>query len=86
MPRAPLSTPEVVRLAVVGQRVGAVGGGHRLVAGRAEVDDRQAPVPEGHRFVHAEALTVGTAVLERVRHAPHDRPATPVGGPRTRCP
>jgi hypothetical protein len=62
----------VVDLAVVGDPDAVVLARHRLVAGRREVDDRQAPVREGDA-VRAErdlARIVGAAVADCLRHPP----------------
>ena len=67
-PRAKLRV--VVRLPVVRDGA-AVVGEHRLLAGRREIDDREATVAEPERPREMESFVVGTAMPERARHA-HD--------------
>ena len=65
----PLEIEEVVDLAVEGDPDGPVLVGHRLRAGRGEIDDRQAPVPESERAFDVDAATVRTAMRDHVGHA-----------------
>ena len=59
---------EIVDLAVEGDPDAAGGIGHRLVAGRAEVENREAPETEAERAVEVHAGIVGTAVDDGVHH------------------
>src|SRR5579862_3119213 len=45
---------------------------HRLMAGRGQLEDRQAPVAEGHATValQPDAMIVGPAMCQRLRHEP----------------
>ena len=63
--------PVVVQLAVEDEHVPTVARRHRLVTGRRQVDDRQAPEPEGHARggVGPHARVVGAAVRHRRGHA-----------------
>ena len=65
---------EVVDLAVEREHVTPVGGRHRLVPERREIDDRQPAVPERDPRVRVDpvARVVGPAVRERVAH-PRDQ-------------
>src|SRR5262249_39878281 len=57
---------EIIDFAVVGYRVAAVRGRHRLMPGRRQVDDRQAPMSEAERAVDELALAVRPAMADAV--------------------
>ncbi len=59
---------EVVDLAVVADGVAATGGAHRLAARLAQVEDREAAVPERRLALALEPLPVGPAPPERLEH------------------
>ena len=67
-PELPGELEVVVDLAVVGDPLRAVRRGHRPVAGRGQVEDRQPPVAERHGRVDEHAGVVRAAVAERVGH------------------
>ena len=59
---------EVVDLPVEGDPDAAGGIGHRLVAGRAEVEGREGPEAEAERAVEVHPRVIGTAVDDGVHH------------------
>ena len=64
-----LEIEEVVDLAVEDDPDRSVLVGHRLRAGRREIDDRQAPVAEAERAFQVDAAAVGTAMRDHLGHA-----------------
>ncbi len=58
-------------LAIIGQHIAAGAGLHRLVAGRRQVDDGQAPMPqrEAGLAIGPDAAVVGAAMGQGVDHA-----------------
>jgi hypothetical protein len=65
----------VVGLAVVRENVTAIGGGHRLMPIRGEVQDSESPVRERHarRRIDPGTLVIGTSMGEGPGHAPANR-------------
>ena len=61
---------EIVDLAVVSDDKAAIGGNHRLMAGRREIDNRQTPMGQcDARFsIAPDPLIIRTAIGEAVRH------------------
>ena len=58
----------VVDLAVEGDPHAAVLVGHRLLAGRADVDDGETPVREADGAVDEQTGAVGTAMAQHIAH------------------
>src|SRR5262245_51270855 len=67
--QVPAQFAEVVDLAVVHNRVAAKR--HRLVAGRAQVHDRQSSVTEADAGLVPHAAIVGTTMPQQFRHGGH---------------
>ena len=62
----------VVQLAVVDEGQVFVVADERLVT-RREIDDRKASVAEAHTAVNEISVSIGPAMHQRARHAPHER-------------
>ncbi len=72
----------IVDLAIIGDDIAAVGAGHGLVAGGADVDDGEAAVAQSDaRFrVDPDAAIIGAAMTQRFGHCGnHGLPARPGG-------